>query len=123
MDYIPILALGMVCALIGIAIMRGVTLTEALFRRSRVPAWARPMIGGLVVGAWRWSAGGVVLRPWRAGRGAGRAYALTPCRLLVGLKAMASAISIGSGFRGGLFFASLFLGALLGKLFAGVLAI
>ena len=28
LDYIPILALGMLCALLGIAIMRGVTLTE-----------------------------------------------------------------------------------------------
>jgi CIC family chloride channel protein len=34
------------------------------------------------------------------------------------LKSVASAVSIGSGFRGGLFFASLFLGALIGKLFA-----
>ncbi len=51
---------------------------------------------------------------------------MTPLRwvvLLVVLKAIASAISIGSGFRGGLFFASLFLGALLGKAFAGVLAL
>ena len=31
-------------------------------------------------------------------------------------------MSIGSGFRGGLFFASLFLGAMVGKLFAGLLA-
>ena len=41
--------------------------------------------------------------------------------MLIGLfllKSLASAISIGSGFRGGLFFASLFMGALLGKLFA-----
>ena len=38
------------------------------------------------------------------------------------LKAVASAVSIGSGFRGGLFFASLFLGALLGKAFAALLA-
>ena len=43
--------------------------------------------------------------------------------LLVVLKSIASAISIGSGFRGGLFFASLFLGALVGKLFAGTLAV
>ena len=50
LDYIPILALGMFCALVGIAIMRGVTLTEELFRRSRVPSWLRPMIGGLAVG-------------------------------------------------------------------------
>ena len=40
--------------------------------------------------------------------------------LLVALKSVASAVSIGSGFRGGLFFASLFLGALLGKAFAGL---
>ena len=35
---------------------------------------------------------------------------------------MASAVSIGSGFRGGLFFASLLLGAVLGKLFAVLVA-
>jgi CIC family chloride channel protein len=34
------------------------------------------------------------------------------------LKAMASVVSLGSGFRGGLFFATLFLGALGGRLFA-----
>ncbi len=50
-------------------------------------------------------------------------YPLQHIALLILLKAVASAISIGSGFRGGLFFASLFLGALLGKLFAGVLAL
>ena len=49
-DYIPILALGMVCALGGIAIMRGVTEVETLFRRSRLPVWLRPMLGGLIVG-------------------------------------------------------------------------
>ena len=36
---------------------------------------------------------------------------------------MAAAISLGSGFRGGLFFASLFLGAMLGKLFAALIAL
>ncbi len=43
--------------------------------------------------------------------------AIVLASLLV-LKATASAVSIGSGFRGGLFFASLFMGALLGKIFA-----
>ena len=49
---------------------------------------------------------------------------ITPRALLILLlaKTAASAISIGSGFRGGLFFASLLLGAVLGKLFAGVVA-
>ena len=68
LDYIPILALGMVCALVGVAIMRGVTLTEELFRRSRVPTWLRPAIGGLAVGMLALvDAGGAVVRPRRAG--------------------------------------------------------
>src|SRR5690606_35157043 len=37
------------------------------------------------------------------------------------LKACASIVSLGFGFRGGLFFASLFLGALLGQIYVDVL--
>jgi CIC family chloride channel protein len=50
----------------------------------------------------------------------------TPARVVLVLllvKACASMLSIGGGFRGGLFFASLLIGALTGKLFAGVLAL
>ena len=124
LDYIPILALGMLCALLGISIMRGVTITEDLFRRSRVPVWMRPGIGGLAIGTLALVTPAVL----SSGHGAlGRAFEVhDPLRwvaLMVALKAAASAISIGSGFRGGLFFASLFLGALLGKAFAGALAL
>ncbi len=48
--------------------------------------------------------------------------AIAPLALLLVLKASASAVSLGSGFRGGLFFASLFIGSLAGKLFAAVMA-
>lgn len=124
LDYIPILALGMLCALLGISIMRGVTLTEELFRRSRVPGWLRPAIGGLAIGIMALTTPAIL----SSGHGAlGLTFEthdkLYWVVLLVALKACASAISIGSGFRGGLFFASLFLGALLGKAFAGALAI
>ncbi|MBN9510416.1 MAG: chloride channel protein [Alphaproteobacteria bacterium] len=123
-DYLPILALGMLAALVGIAIMRGVTLTEDIFRRSRVPAWARPAIGGLAVAA----LAAISPQVLSSGHGAlqqamDAPYPLRHLALLVVLKAVASAVSIGSGFRGGLFFASLFLGALLGKLFVGALAL
>ncbi len=119
LDYIPILALGMLCALLGITIMRGVTVTEGLFRRLRLPVWMRPAFGGLVVGVLALYTPAVL----SSGHGAlgvaiNAEYTLTYLLLLVGLKAVASAVSIGSGFRGGLFFASLFLGALLGKAFA-----
>ncbi|MFL5251835.1 MAG: chloride channel protein [Rhodopila sp.] len=122
LDYIPILALGMLCALLGISIMRGVTITEELFRKSGVPAWMRPGIGGLAIGLLSLVTPAVL----SSGHGAlGLTFEVhEPLKwvvLLVLLKATASAISIGSGFRGGLFFASLFLGALLGKAFAGAL--
>jgi CIC family chloride channel protein len=123
-DYVPILALGMLCALGGIALMRGVTLVEELFRRSRMPGWLRPAAGGLAVGALALLSPSVLSSGHSALRVALDApYGLQHIGLLIVLKAVASAISIGSGFRGGLFFASLFLGALLGKLFAGLLAL
>ncbi len=119
--YPSILALGMICALIGITIMRGVTLTEDLFRRSRLPAWLRPLFGGIAVALLAQVTPAVL----SSGHGAigmviEAHYAVAWVGLLVLLKSIASAVSIGSGFRGGLFFASLFLGALVGKFFAGV---
>ena len=123
-DYVPILALGMLAALGGIAMMRGVTLVEDLFRRSRVPGWLRPAVGGLAVGALALMTPAVLSSGHSAMKIALDApYSLTHIAVLIVLKSVASAISIGSGFRGGLFFASLFLGALLGKLFAGLLAL
>jgi CIC family chloride channel protein len=122
-DYIPLLALGMVCALVGIAVMRGVTLTEAAFRHSHVPVWLRPAFAGLALGLMALITPAVL----SSGHGAlgvviDAPYTLSYIALLVLLKAVSSAISLGSGFRGGLFFCSLFLGAATGKLFAGLLA-
>ena len=123
-DYIPLVALGVLCALIAICVMRGCTLTEELFRRSRVPDWLRPSIGGLVIGSMALVTPAVM----SSGHSAlsvivDAPYPLRWVVLLVLMKACASAISIGSGFRGGLFFASLFLGSMVGKVFAGVLLI
>jgi CIC family chloride channel protein len=123
-DYVPLLALGILASLGGIALMRGVTLTEQVFRASRVPVWLRPAIGGLIVGVLAL----VTPQVMSSGHGALRAgldapYPLGWLAVLIALKSVASAVSIGSGFRGGLFFASLFLGAMVGKLFAAVLAL
>jgi len=122
-SYLPILVLGIVCALVGIMIMRGVTLTETLFRKSRVPGWARPVIGGLIVALLALISPQVLSSGHAALQvGLDAPYGLGHIALLIVLKSLASAISLGSGFRGGLFFASLFLGALLGKLFAAAIA-
>ena len=124
-DMYPIvLALGVVSGLAGILIMRGVTLVEAGFRRSFIPIWLRPVLGGVVVGA----LGCIDPSSMSSGHSALHAdINLTyPFLVVLGmllLKAIASAFSIGAGFRGGLFFASLFLGALLGKVFAGMISL
>ncbi|GJD31651.1 Voltage-gated ClC-type chloride channel ClcB [Methylobacterium adhaesivum] len=125
-DTLPAFGLGLVCAGLGVAIMRGVTLVEAGIRASRLPAPAAPALGGLCVGALALAASPQVLS---GGHGAlhlhlgdhGLRMGVEALVLLFAAKAAASAISIGSGFRGGLFFASLFLGALAGSIFADLM--
>ena len=111
--------LSLACAGLGITVMRGVTLVDDLFKRSRLPALWQPAVGGLGLGAMAL----VTPHVLASGHGAlaGLLHDAPPAiwllALTLALKSLASAISIGSGFRGGLFFASLYLGGLLGKLF------
>jgi len=111
--------LGLCAALFGVALMRGVALCETLLERARVPPPLRPAIGGLAVGAMAIVAPQVM----SSGHGALQMSGmmdrpLAAIALVFALKALASMISLGSGFRGGLFFASLLLGVLGGRLFA-----
>jgi CIC family chloride channel protein len=114
--------LGVLAALFGIAIMRGVALCETLL--SKTPLWPplRTALGGLAVG---------LLALWTpevmsSGHGALQfagiiSMPLAFIALVFVLKTIASVVSLGSGFRGGLFFATLFLGAIGGRLFvAGI---
>ena len=123
-DYLPIVALGMLAALVGIAVMRAVTLTETAFRRSGVPGWLRPAIGGFGLGLLALVSPAVLSSGHSAMQvGLTGVWSMPHVLVLLVLKAVASSISIGSGFRGGLFFASLFLGVLTGTLFGDALAL
>jgi CIC family chloride channel protein len=109
--------IGVLAAALGIAIMRGVGHCEALFGRLRVPPALRPAIGGVIVGLL------AILSPQVMSSGHGAlqlasmlALPLGAIALVFVLKAAASIVSLGSGFRGGLFFASLLLGVLGGQL-------
>ncbi|HKO72877.1 MAG TPA: chloride channel protein [Bradyrhizobium sp.] len=112
--------LGILSALFGIAIMRGVALCETLLAKIRLWPPLRPALGGLGVGAL------ALMSPQVMSSGHGALHfagfvsiPLAVVAIMFILKAIASVISLGSGFRGGLFFATLFLGALGGHLFAG----
>jgi CIC family chloride channel protein len=106
-------------ALFGIGIMRGVALSETLL--SKIGLWPplRPALGGLAVGLL------ALMTPEVLSSGHGALHfagiVSMPLRFIAVvfvLKTIASVISLGTGFRGGLFFATLFLGALGGRLFA-----
>lgn len=121
-EYLGYAGLGLVCALIGIAIMRLVTFAELRVQSwSRLGVW-RPMIGGLLLMPIAW------LSPQSLSAGHGALHldlllrpALTFLTITLLLKIAASVISLSFGFRGGLFFASLFLGSLAGQIYAGLI--
>jgi hypothetical protein len=92
---------------------------ESLLAKTGVWLPLRPALGGLAVGLL------ALLTPQVMSSGHGALHfasivsmPLTMIATVFVLKALASVISLGSGFRGGLFFATLFLGALGGRLFA-----
>jgi chloride channel protein, CIC family len=119
--YPPALLLGLLLGLLAIGLMRGVSAAETLFRGLFPDAMLRLTVGGLAVGG----LAHVATVALSAGHGAlHHAFATeTPALLLAMLlvvKVSASVVSLGAGFRGGLFFASLLMGALAGQLFAAL---
>jgi CIC family chloride channel protein len=118
-DLVIAATIGLLAAALGILLMRGVALCETLFVRLRVRPALRTTIGGLVVGLLAM----VTPQVLSSGHGALRLSGVftlslwTVAAILV-LKIAASIVSLGSGFRGGLFFSSMLMGALGGDLLA-----
>ncbi|MFO1082437.1 MAG: chloride channel protein [Reyranellaceae bacterium] len=116
--------LGLLAAAFSILAMRAVTWAERGFRRLPLPAWLRPSLGGLLLSAL------ALLVPQVLGSGHGAIqlvvdgdFELPALAVLLLAKLVASALSLGAGFRGGMFSASLLLGCLLGAIFADLSAL
>jgi CIC family chloride channel protein len=106
-------------ALLGIVLMRGVAISENMFARLRLRPALRTMAGGLVVGLLAIVSPQVMSSGHGALRVAGMLdLSFRTVALLFVLKIVASIASLGSGFRGGMFFSSLLIGALGGHLHA-----
>jgi CIC family chloride channel protein len=122
-EALPIFALGLLAALVGWGFLRLMTATEDVLHRTRLPAWALPIAGGLAVGAigiWLpevWGNGydtvSLVLLQG--------AFPLGFLALLLVAKALATSLTAGSGVGGGVFTPTLFLGAAFGAAFGTVL--
>ena len=118
-DYLLYGLLGLVAALFGVALMRAVAVADRWVGKAAPPRWARPAIGGLALAAM------ALVTPQTLSGGHGALHLdlngdlpLKMILVLILMKSMASIISLSFGFRGGLFFAALFLGALMGQSFS-----
>jgi CIC family chloride channel protein len=118
-DLATSMLVGVLAAGVGITLMRSVALCETLLNRVRIRPVLRPTLGGLIVGAL------AIVTPEVMSSGHGAIHmssmyerSLSAVALLFLLKSAASIVSLGTGFRGGLFFASLLIGALGGRMFA-----
>ena len=114
--YVMFAILGLVCALAGVAVMRLVAMMETVVAHAPGPRWVRPAVGGLILAGLAWTTPETL----SAGHGAMRVdfaaqLGLATLAMLLLAKTAASVVALGFGFRGGLFFASLYLGSLLGR--------
>ena len=116
-DFLYFTGIGIAAGFVGVIAMRAVTGVESILQQWKIPRGIRPFFGGVVL------AGLAFMFPQVLGSGHGgievAVVGLTPWALLTGLlaaKLVASAVSVGSGLRGGLFSSSLYIGALLGAL-------
>ena len=119
--------LGVMGGGVGIGFMRlRFIMLDALTRawqRLGVPVWARPGIGGFAVGAVllvlpeMYGESSAALNRALAGR-----YALTLLLVLCVAKMMATSLTLGMGFVGGVFAPSLFIGGTLGAAFGTLVA-
>lgn len=117
------LLLGIVCAAVAIIFMWSIIVATDTVERTKLPIWLRPTVGGLCVGAI------AILFPQVLGVGYEATddalKGLIPFGFLILLliaKVIATAITLGSGFGGGVFSPSLYVGAMTGGAFGFVAA-
>ncbi|MBF0370726.1 MAG: chloride channel protein [Magnetococcales bacterium] len=110
--------LGLVCGITGILFMHILFTSEDLFAKMPIPRYLRPIVGGFCLG------GIAIVFPQVMGVGydtmnmALLEQMAGPMMLvLIFAKIMATSVTLGTGFSGGVFTPSLFLGAMVGGAF------
>ncbi|WP_202596858.1 chloride channel protein [Curtobacterium oceanosedimentum] len=126
-EYLLFALLGLLAGAVGIGFTRVLYLVEdacdLLWRVTRGPEWARPVVGGVLLGLLllalpqMYGVGYPVLEHGVAGR-----YALGFLAVLVVGKVLATSLTLGIGGSGGVFAPSLFIGAMTGAAFGQVAA-
>ncbi len=120
----PVFAgLGLLAGLVAMALMQGIVLAADVAGRTPLPPWIRPAAGGAMVGIL------ALMVPQVLGVGYGVTEAALQVSFSLALliaigaaKIVATAISLGFGFGGGVFSPSLVIGAMLGGAYGIVVA-
>jgi len=118
--------LGVVSAVMAIVLMHSISvgqdISDKMNDKLSLPRWAHPMLGGAMVGLIAIAFPEVLGVGYGTTDAALKGHIALPLLLaLLAAKTAAVAISLGSGFGGGVFSPSLFLGAMLGGAF-GIIA-
>jgi len=114
--------LGLVSAATAVIFMYSIEIASRTVQKTPLPLWLRPACGGLLVGLMAIAFPQVLGVGYEATDTALRGhFELWMLFALLVAKTAATAISLGSGFGGGVFSPSLYLGAMLGGVF-GMLA-
>lgn len=120
-ELLTYLVLGIVVALVAVTFVDLLTRLEDLFERLPVPPWLRTAIGGLAVGSIAVAFPQILGVGYETIGGAlGGGLTVGLLLALVGLKLLATCITLAAGGSGGIFAPSLFLGAMTGGLFGTI---
>ncbi len=110
--------LGIVSAVMAVMLIRSIGIAQSVTGKLPIPRWTRPCLGGLAIGLI------ALVFPQVLGVGyettdqaLREELALGMLLLLIIAKTTATAITLGTGFGGGIFSPSLFLGAMVGGAF------
>ncbi|GAB4241954.1 MAG: chloride channel protein [Stanieria sp.] len=126
-EWLFYLGLGLLASLVSLAYTQAIKLTQACFQEkwlSNLPTVIKPVLGGLAVGS-------IALQlPQILGVGygtlevilTGEKFSLSLLFVLLVVKLLTTAISLGSGLVGGVFAPAMFLGACLGSIYGNLLS-
>ncbi len=122
LEYPAFAVLGLVCALVAITFQFMIISTDSVARQVTMPLWLRPILGGILVGLIALKVPEILGVGYDSTDGAlKQKFVLSTLLLLLGMKILATSITLASRFGGGVFSPSLYLGAMAGGAF-GIIA-
>lgn len=123
-EYLLFALVGVLGGGLAILFMNSMNLSTRLVARTSVPLWARPMIGGFILGLLALAFPQIIGLGDEAIHDAfGQLFPLWLLLALVVIKLIATSVSFAFGFGGGVFGPALFLGAMLGSAFGNILTL